>query len=276
MAKDKQYQIEGESEDSHIIHLKHQVKVNYDENYDYYMKNPIKKFFSKIFMTFGTGLFKLIHYFSYNLKVKNKKILKNLRKQKTAFVTIANHCLLLDSTISIATTFPKTTYMPTVEPTMKIPVVRRILRAGNVMPIPLDMKGLVKFKKDCNEILKNGKVLHYFPEGALWPFYGKLREFKTGAFRFAVTANVPVLPYCFWFRERKGIWKILGKNPLVTLEILEPIYPNKELDKKTAIYDLMERAHTAMKKVIDLHPYDNPKYNEIESKLNTQQNNTAE
>ena len=39
MAKDKQYQIDGESEDSHIIHLKHQVKVNYDENYDYYMKN---------------------------------------------------------------------------------------------------------------------------------------------------------------------------------------------------------------------------------------------
>jgi len=38
MAKDKQYQIDGESEDSHIIHLKHQVKVNYDENYDYYMK----------------------------------------------------------------------------------------------------------------------------------------------------------------------------------------------------------------------------------------------
>lgn len=274
MSEEKQYQIDGNSEDSHIIHLKHQVRVKYDEKYDYYLKSPTKKFFSKIFMFFGVGIFKIIHFFHFNLKVKNKKILKNLRKQKTAFITIANHCLILDSTISVATTFPKTTYLPTVEPTMKIPFVRFILRAGNIMPIPLNLKGLVKFKNDCNEVLKNGKVLHYFPEGALWPYYGKLREFKTGAFRFAVEANAPILPYCIYFRERKGIWKLLGKKPLVTLEILEPLYPNTILTKKDAIQELMLRSHTAMKQVLDLHPYDNPQYNDIETKLHEEINHT--
>ena len=274
MSKEKQYQIDGNSEDAHIIHLKHQVKVQYDEKYDYYLKRQKKKFFSKIFMFFGVGIFKLIHFFHFNLKVKNKKILKNLRKQKTAFITIANHCLIFDSTMSVATTFPKTTYLPTVEPTMKMPFVRFILRAGNIMPIPLNLKGLVKFKNDCNEVLKNGKVLHYFPEGALWPYYGKLREFKSGAFRFAVDANAPILPYCFYFRERKGIWKLLGKKPLVTLEILQPLYPNTNLAKKDAIQELLERSHAAMKEVLDLHPYDNPQYNEIESKLHEDTNTT--
>ena len=103
--------------------------------------------------------------------------------------------------MAIATAFPRTVYVPTVEPTMKIPFVRHILRAGNVMPISSNLKGLVKFKKDCLEILQNKKVLHYFPEGALWPYYGKLREFKPGAFRFAIDANCPILPYCLYFRE---------------------------------------------------------------------------
>ena len=232
----------------------------------------LKKFLSKVFMTFAVPLFKVIHYLGFGLKIKNKKILKALRKQKTAFITIANHCLILDSTMSVATTFPKTLYMPTVEPTMKIPVARLILRAGNVMPIPFNIRGLVKFKNDCNEILKNGKVLHYFPEGALWPYYGKLREFKPGAFRFAVDANIPVLPYCFYFRERRGLWKLLGKKPLVTLEVIEPIYPDNSLSKKDAINDLMNKSHSAMKQIIDLHPYDNPQYKDIEEQLQNKGN----
>lgn len=267
MSKQKEYKIETATDDAHIIHIKHQVDVKFDENYNYYLKNPIVRFFSKIFICFAICIFKPIHYFAYNLKIKNKKTLKKLRKEKCAFITIANHCLVLDSTISLFTTFPKTTYIPTVEPTMKLPFVRHILRFGNVMPIPFDMRGLIKFKKDCTELLKNGQCLHYFPEGALWPYYGKLREFKSGAFRFAVETNTPVLPYCLYFRERKGLWKILGKKPLVTLEILEPIYPNNEFAKKVAIEDLMNRAHSAMKEVIDKHPYDNPKYYEIEKQL---------
>lgn len=267
MSKNKQYKIEENSEDAHIIHLKHQVNINFDENYEYYLKSPIKKFFSKIFMFFAIHLFKVINFLFYGLKIKGKINLKNLRKQKLPFVIVANHCLILDSDFAVVTTFPRTTYVPTVEPTMKIPFVRHILRAANIVPIPLNMKGLVKFKKDCNEILQNSKTILFFPEGALWPWYGKLRNFKPGAFRFAVEGNAPILPYCIYFRERTGLWKILGKKPLATMEILQPIYHNAELPKKEAINDLMERTHATMKQVIDKHPYDNPQYAEIEKNL---------
>lgn len=276
MAKKDQYQIESAEGDSHIIHLKNQVNVIFDEKYEYYIKSKTKRFFSKVFVTMVYPLFSAVHYLMYGVKVKDKKIVKNLRRQKTAFVSIANHCLMLDSTISLAITFPRTTYMPTVEPTMKIPVARHILRAGNVTPIPLNVRGLVKFKKDCEQILKDGKALHYFPEGALWPFYGRLREFKPGAFRFAVDANVPILPLCFYFRPRKGLFKILGKKPLVTVQVLEPIYPNQELAKKAAINDLLERSHAAMQEVIDKHPYDNPQYAEIEKQLGEKQVETTD
>lgn len=272
MSKENQYKIETAQEDAHIIHLKHQVNVTFDGNYNYYLKSKFKKFLSRALVIFAYPIFKVIHFFGLGLKVEGKTNIKNLRKQKKAFVTIANHCLILDSTISIITTYPKVTYLPTVEPTMKIPFVRHILRYGNIMPIPFNAKGLVKFTKDCNEVLQNGKCLHFFPEGALWPYYGKLRKFKTGAFRFAVDGNAPILPYCIYFRERKGLWKILGKKPLVTLQVLEPIYPNTELGKKAAIQDLMDRSYNAMKQVLDEHPYDNPQYKDIEEQLNIKQN----
>lgn len=267
MSKKEQFEIDKNSEDGHIIHLKYQVKVNFDENYNYFIKSPIKKFFDKIFMYFAYGIFKIVHCIGFGFKIKNRKIVKQLRKQKTAFITISNHCHMLDSTMAIATAFPRTVYVPTVEPTMKIPFVRHILRAGNVMPIPSNLKGLVKFKKDCLEILQNKKVLHYFPEGALWPYYGKLREFKPGAFRFAIDANCPILPYCLYFRERKGLQKLFGKNPLTTLEVLPPMYPNNNLGKKDAIADLMQRSHQAMLEVINSHPYDNSRYANIEENL---------
>ncbi len=275
MSENKQYKIEETSEDAHIIHLKHQVDVVFDEKYDYYLKSPVKKFFSKIFMFFAIHIFKVINFFFYGLKIVGKKTLKDLRKQKTPFVIVANHCLVLDSDFAVVTTFPRTTYVPTVEPTMKIPFVRHILRAGNIVPIPFNLKGLVKFKKDCNEMLQNGKSVLFFPEGALWPWYGKLRNFKPGAFRFAVDGNAPVLPYCIYFRKRTGLWKLLGRKPLATMEILPPIYHNKDLPKKDAIYDLMERTHAAMKQVIDKHPYDNPKYAEIEKELYGDKTETA-
>lgn len=256
-----------QNEDDHIIHLKHQVNISFDENYDYYLKTKPKKFFSKIFLAFAVFVLKIVQYFKCNFKVKNKQILKDLKKQKVSFVTVANHCLILDSPMIITTMYPRAIYLPTVEPTMKIPFVRHILRAANIMPIPFNAKGLVKFKNDCNELLQNGKVLHYFPEGALWPYYGKLRDFKPGAFRFAVENNTPILPFCIYFRQRKGIWKILGKKPLVTMEVLPPIYPNNELAKKPAINDLMQRTHEAMQVVMDQHEYINHDYDNIEENL---------
>lgn len=256
--------------DDHIIELKHQVNVTFDENYKFYDKNPIKKFFNWLLWRFAVIVFYVVHFFALGLKRKGRKKVKALRKQKTGFITISNHCLILDSPMVLLMTSPKRTYLPTVEPTMKIPFVRHILKALNVMPIPFNARGLIKFKNECNDLLKQNQVLHFFSEGALWPYYTKLREFQSGAFRFAVDNNVPIMPYCIYFRERKGLWKLLGKKPLATIEALDPIYPNNELGKKQAITDLMQRAHDAMQVVIDAHPFENPDYDNIEAQLNEQ------
>ena len=92
---------------------------------------------------------------------------------------------------------------------------------------------------------------HIFPEAAMWPYYNQLRPFKSGAFHFAITNNVPIIPYVLLFRKSKGFGKIVRKRPKITVVICKPIYANQSLDKKDQINDLCEKTHSVMQQVLD-------------------------
>lgn len=239
--------------DEHVLHLKNQVDKNFDENYKFVEKNPVKKFLKNSFFVFAICIVNVINFFMHGLVIKNRKYIKDLHKQKTGYISVSNHNLVLDCYASIKANLWKLPYLPTVEETLRIPGIRILLTCFKVIPIPTNAKGLMKFHQVVGDELQKGNVIHLYPEGALWPYYKELRPFKPGAFRFAVENNVPIIPFCIYFRPRKGLWKLLGKQPLVTLEILEPIYPDKTLAKKPAINTLMNECHDRMKVVIDEH-----------------------
>lgn len=83
-----------------------------------------------------------------------------------------------------------------------------------------------------DSLLNNGKTVHFYPEGSLWPYYDKIRHFKNGAFDFAVRNNVPIIPMVFKFDKQKKISNLIKPKTIITLEILKPVYPNKLLGKK--------------------------------------------
>ena len=255
-------QKENIQSNEHLIELKHQLDIEFDETYKY-SHGKVRRFFNFLLKTFAFPIFKLIHFFTFNLKVRGKENLKKLRKDKQNFIITCNHCMFLDSAINIITCYKNTLFIPTVENTLRMPFLRHIIASFNVIPIPSKPKSLVCFKNAVNNLLKSGDSLLLFPEGALWPYYPELREFKTGAFRFAVDNNVPILPGCITFRERRGIWKILGKKPLVTYTFLPPIYPNKNLQKKLAINSLKQSTFDSMNDFLNKHPWHNPEYDHI-------------
>ena len=77
-------------------------------------------------------------------------------------------------------------------------------------------------------LLKKGEVVGIYPEGELIPYYEGIREFKNGAFNFAVKNQVPILPIVFTYREPEGIIRFIKKKPFITLTILEPEFPRAE------------------------------------------------
>ena len=100
------------------------------------------------------------------------------------------------------------------------------------------------------EELQKGRIVHFYPEASLWPWYQQLRPFKDGAFHLAVKSNVPVLPMVIKFR--KPWWPIssLRKKPLVTLIIGKPEYPDARKSEKERIEGMREAVANTMEKML--------------------------
>ena len=81
----------------------------------------------------------------------------------------------------------------------------------------------------------------------MWWGYKKLRPFKNGAFNYAVTNNVPVIPIVNLIRDANRWDKFVGRPFKVTSKVLKPVYPNDELSPKERIIDLKNRVREEMR-----------------------------
>lgn len=141
-------------------------------------------------------------------------------------------------------------YYTTQENSFKIPFVRKLIKLLRAIPIPTENKNKPYFIKALDGILKDGDIIQFYPEASLWPYYNRIRNFKTGAFHFAVRNDVPIIPMVFTFRNPKGIRKILKKKLDVTLTILEPIKSDEHDEMKQSIDRLKNSVYKAMEEEI--------------------------
>lgn len=94
----------------------------------------------------------------------------------------------------------------------------------------------------ANKIIKDKLSVWMFPEGTRSRGRGLL-PFKTGAFRTAVQANVPIVPICASNQEgtiKMGRWN----NGKIIIEFLDPIYINDE--NRTNVRSIADQAHALM------------------------------
>ena len=131
--------------------------------------------------------------------------------------------------------------------------------AGGI-PIPThSMRAMVQFKKALEQAFDSKQWVHFFPEGSMWFYYPDIRPLKKAVFKYAVRCDRPVMPLCFSFRPRKGLWKLLGKSPLVDLHIGDPIYPDSTLSQPEATNKLHAEAYHILQTMAGLTP-DHPNY----------------
>ena len=212
-----------------------------DENYEYQSSDPIFQFFSD-FIYYGIAfpVLKILTKMIYDFKIEGKE---NLKKVKTGAVSVSNHVLVLDcAMVGLAWGGRKVVYT-TQEESFQIPFVRKLIRVLNAIPIPKVIGNRKFFIQAVNRMLKQNEIVHFYPEAVLHPYSKKIRDFKNGAFDFAIKNEVPVVPMVFQFREPKGIRKILKKKKDVTLCILEPVFTQ---GKKGKVEDLKNEVREKM------------------------------
>ncbi|MBE5739138.1 MAG: 1-acyl-sn-glycerol-3-phosphate acyltransferase [Clostridiales bacterium] len=108
-------------------------------------------------------------------------------------------------------------------------------RHCNTLPLSSNSETMKKFMVGVNTLLKRGEKILIYPEQAMWWNYKKPRPFKNGAFRFAVSCNVPVIPVFITMEDSENMEPNGFPVQAYTVHFLEPIYPKQELSKKENI-----------------------------------------
>ena len=90
-------------------------------------------------------------------------------------------------------------------------------------------------------LLKRGDKVLVYPEKALWWNYRKPRPFKIGAFKFAVSAGVPVIPMFITMEDTDKIGGDGFPIQAYTVHIGEQLKVDENLSAKENINMLMEK-----------------------------------
>ena len=116
--------------------------------------------------------------------------------------------------------------------------------------IPVDRaNGAASFELAC-QLLKEGELVGVYPEGTISRSF-ELKEFKTGAARMAIAADVPIVPHIVWGAQR--IWtkghprKMWRPKVPIAVAVGEPILPTLPAEEFARMgYGLVLYANAAL------------------------------
>lgn len=186
------------------------IKLNLDEDYQYVTKNLFLRFLYYFAMFVGMPFAYLFFKIRWGFSVIDKQNAKLVRK--TAAITVANHVHNMDSPMLTYVFYPSAPYFIALKHNFEAFIIGGLVRVLRGVPLPSDLKNFERFSEQMNDTLKNTtRKVHMYPEGEISPYSRELRNFKNGAFHFAVKSDVPVLPMVFVFPKPKSIRLIVGK-----------------------------------------------------------------
>ena len=163
-------------------------------------------------------------------------------------ITVSNHCYRHDCT-SIFTTFHASphTRIPMFAPNFRTKDQFFLSIVGGV-PIPEAEAGLSAmkaFNAAFDAYHERGYWFHIFPEAKRWDWYKPVRPFQKGAFTMAYKYNKPIIPFAISYRERTGIWRLLGPKdePLTQVVVGEPVYPDLTKPRAQDTERMLKQTH---------------------------------
>ena len=150
-----------------------------------------------------------------------------------------------------------------------MPIIIRCFRHMSIINLPFLQKnrpcihpGLLhklvaakKFNQAIEHILSKDNPILIYPEAHLWPYYTKIRPFDNKSFRYPVNLNKPVFTFTTTYHKRKH-----SKKPKIVIYVDGPFYPDRSLDKKSAMQKLRDEVYQKMCERAKLSDYEFVKY----------------
>jgi len=221
--------------------------LKFDETYPYEDNSFSFKFQRMCAYFLALGPYFLINRIYHGIRFEGRDILRKYKKEfDGGLVAICNHCFRWDG-MSVVETLRHGLWIPMFAKHFNSKDYWYMRYVGGI-PIPENYGGLKKFNEAFDHIHEKKGWIMVFPEACNWHFYKPIKPFKKGALTMAYKYNIPILPLCVTYRERKGIYRLFGKKeiPLITMKVGEPIFPDMSNNRKDEVDRLIEVSHKAL------------------------------
>ncbi len=106
-----------------------------------------------------------------------------------------------------------------------------IMRHCDTLPLSRNRETMKNFFKAVDTLLCRGEKILIYPEQAMWWNYRKPRPLKNGAFKFAISSNVPVIPFFITMTDSDTIGADGFPIQEYTVNIMPAIFPDPNLSK---------------------------------------------
>lgn len=218
------------------------------DNFNYNPKSKWWRFWKKIIYLLAFPFVALIEFFILGGHIKNRKVLKPMKKRKEGYFVYSNHTSPISDCFSVPVlSFPRSTYVISNPDSISIKGLKTLLRCLGILPLPSSKRSYINFLKAIKDLYKRGNVISVYPEAHIWPKYNKIRHFKETSFYYPVKLNAPVYVKTTVYKKRRN-----GKSKEI-LYLDGPFYPNLELNPKEAQKNLRDRIYAQMCKRVEEH-----------------------
>lgn len=162
-----------------------------DENYKYIHKSVIWNAIAFLLQNVLSVPIKFLYAkIKFKIKYVGKEKLKPYKKQ--GYFIYGNHTqIFADTFITSNTNYPKKNFFIVNPENVSMKFLGNIVEMLGAIPIPGNKEAMKNFLEVIEKRIKDGNSVTIFPEAHIWPYYTKIRPFKTVSFKYPVQLNVP-------------------------------------------------------------------------------------
>lgn len=177
----------------------------------------------------------------FKLKYVGKEKLKEYKKQ--GYFIYANHTQpFADTFIPSVANYPKRNFLIVNPVNISLRGTGTLVEMLGAMPVPGNVEATKNFLSTIKKKIEKGSSITIYPEAHIWPFYTKIRPFKSVSFKYPVKLDVP--SFCIT-NTYQSYGKKNDKIKIVSY-IDGPFFPNVELSPKERQEDLRNRVYEQM------------------------------
>ena len=213
-----------------------------DENYKYIHKNVI---WNACAFLLQNIISLPIKYLYAKIKFRTKTIGKEKLKpyKNEGYFVYANHTqVFADVFIPSLPIYPKRNHFIVNPENVSMKFLGNIFQMLGAIPIPSNKEAMKNFLETIEKRIKKGYSITIYPEAHIWPYYTKIRPFKSVSFKYPVKLGTPT--FCM-----TNTYQSYGKNNdkvKIVSYIDGPFFPDESLSKKEQQENLRNKVYEKM------------------------------